>query len=277
MTRILEAFSKSRPAQPVRSAPDPPAPPAMAAVPPVPAMAAVLPSPARTIRPAVERPAASGGAASPWIVALGASAELPRDVRREMTGLRISLEAVLTERIPRTVMFLASQGGEGTSTVAAQCAQALASDERLRVLLVDAHVRRPAYWPDGSPTAARPERAARRRQARSDALSPDLMPLSDALREEHSVTPASLRATLDAVASAYDWIVIDGPPVLESPDAATLGAVADGVIVVVQAGRTKRPVLSRAVDLVGRAGGRVLGIVLNRRRLEIPGFIYRRI
>ena len=71
--------------------------------------------------------------------------------------------------------------------------------------------------------------------------------------------------------------MIDGPPVLESPDAATLGAVADGVVVVVQAGRTKRPVLTRSVDLLSRAGGRVLGIVLNRRRLEIPEFIYRRI
>ena len=83
-----------------------------------------------------------------------------------MTGLRISLEAALTQRIPRTVMFLASQGGEGTSTVAAQFAQSLAGDERLRVLLVDAHVRRPAYGPDGiarggSPGAS-PRRAGRR-------------------------------------------------------------------------------------------------------------------
>jgi hypothetical protein len=31
------------------------------------------------------------------------------------------------------------------------------------------------------------------------------------------------------------------------------------------------------VDLMNRAGGRVLGMVLNRRRLEIPEFIYRRI
>ena len=46
---------------------------------------------------------------------------------------------------------------------------------------------------------------------------------------------------------------------------------------VVQAGRTKRPVLSRSVDLLRKAGARVLGTVLNRRRLEIPGFIYRRI
>ena len=69
----------------------------------------------------------------------------------------------------------------------------------------------------------------------------------------------------------------DGPPVLESPDAASLAAVADGVAIVVQAGRTKRPVLSRSVDLLRKAGAHVLGTVLNRRRLEIPGFIYRRI
>jgi Mrp family chromosome partitioning ATPase len=36
-------------------------------------------------------------------------------------------------------------------------------------------------------------------------------------------------------------------------------------------------VLARAVDLLRRAGARVLGTVLNGRRLEIPGFIYRRI
>lgn len=225
---------------------------------------------------AVEWPAASDDGGR-LIVALDGLAELPADVVREMTGLRISLEAALTQRIPRIVMFIASQGGEGTSTVAAQFAQSLASDERLRVLLADAHVLRPAYEPDGSPTAAPPVGATRRRPAQSDAPGPDLMPLSEESREAGNLTPDSLRASLDAVASGYDWIVIDGPPVLESPDAATLGAVADGVVVVVQAGRTKRPVLTRSVDLMNRAGGRMLGMVLNRRRLEIPEFIYRRI
>jgi Mrp family chromosome partitioning ATPase len=194
-----------------------------------------------------------------------------------MVGLRISLEAALTQRIPRTVMFLAAQGGEGTSTVAAQFAQSLAGEERLRVLLADAHARRPAYGPDGSPAEVRPVRATRHGPASAWARGPDLMPFSEGSFEARTVTPDSLRESLDAVASGYDWIIIDGPPVLESPDAATLGAVADGVVVVVQAGRTKRPVLTRTVDLLNRSGGRVLGVVLNRRRLEIPEFIYRRI
>jgi Mrp family chromosome partitioning ATPase len=283
MTRLFDALSKARSAHPARDPVAPPVRSAPVSTPPVQLATASAPpvqmkvvSPAAA-RPAVERPAAPDDGARRRIVALDGSAMLPTDELREMTGLRISLEAALTQRIPRTVMFIASQGGEGTSTVAAQFAQSLASDERLRVLLVDAHVRRPAYGSDGSPAAALPARGTPRRPAQSDAPSPDLMPLSEDSREASTLTPESLRESLDAIASGYDWVVIDGPPVLESPDAATLGAVADGVVVVVQAGRTKRPVLTRSVDLMNRAGGRVLGMVLNRRRLEIPEFIYRRI
>ena len=268
MTRLFDALSKARSAPPARGPAGPPAPFPIAVVPP---------GPMKAVHLVAEQPAAPHDGARCGIVVLGGSAELPADVLREMAGLRISLEAALTQRIPRIVMLLASQGGEGTSTVAAQFARSLASDERLRILLVDAHVRRPAYGSDGSPEVAQPARAAARRRASPDAPGPDLMPLSEDSREARTLAPASLRESLDTIASGYDWIVIDGPPVLESPDAATLGAVVDGVVVVVQAGRTKRPVLTRSVDLVSRAGGRVLGIVLNRRRLEIPGFIYRRI
>jgi hypothetical protein len=285
MTRLFDALNKARSAHPagVPVAPALRPPPAVAPpgqqmpfpAPPIrPAPGSVPPLPMRAARPAPERAAAPRDGDRSRIVALEARAELATDVQREMAGLRISLEAALTLRIPRTVMFIASQGGEGTSTVAAQFAQSLASDERLRVLLVDAHLRRPAFGSDGTsvePAATRPRRAP------SDAPGPDLMPIHEDSLESGAITPDSLRGCLDAVASRYDWVVIDGPPVLESPDAATLGAVADGVVVVVQAGRTKRPVLARSVDLIGRAGGRVLGIVLNRRRLEIPEFIYRRI
>jgi Mrp family chromosome partitioning ATPase len=276
MTRLFDALSKARSAPPARGPVSLPAESATATAPRVP-VAAVPTVPVMVARPAAELPPVSDDGSTRPIVPFTGTTELPADLERELTGLRISLESALTQRIPRTVMFVASQGGEGTSTVAAQFAQSLASDERLRVLLVDAHVRRPAYWPDGGPVADPPSRATWRRPTPSDATSPDLMPLSEASLEAHTLTPDSLRASLDVIASGYDWVVIDGPPVLESPDAATLGAVADGVVVVVQAGRTKRPVLSRSVDLMNRAGGRVLGMVLNRRRLEIPEFIYRRI
>jgi Mrp family chromosome partitioning ATPase len=261
MTRLFDALRKARGA-------GSPAP--LAAVPLAPAFTAPE---ARPARPVLELPGVSVEAARRSIVPLPAGSALPTDVVKEMAGLRVRLEAMLTERMPRVVMFLAAQGGEGTSTVAARFAQSLAADPRLRVLLVDVHTRRPAYAPDGRPRfeAAGPPAGA------SAAPRGELMPVPEVVAKAGGAAPQVLGGILQAVGGGYDWILLDGPPVLESPDAAPLGQVADGVVVVVQAGRTKRPVLARAVDLASRSGGRVVGIVLNRRRLEIPEFIYRRI
>jgi Mrp family chromosome partitioning ATPase len=220
----------------------------------------VLPSP--TAPPQAAPRSAEGTRPQAALVPFGPVPSLPSDVQREMTGLRVSLESTLTERIPRIVFLAASQGGEGTSSVAAQFAASLAGDTRLRVLLVDVHARRPAWSAPGRPDGG-PRNLA-------------LMPLPK-VPGDRALDANGLREVLRSVASGFDWILLDGPPVLESPDAATLTTAADGVLVVVQAGRTKRPVLARSVDLINRAGGRVLGVVLNRRRLEIPEFIYRRI
>jgi Mrp family chromosome partitioning ATPase len=212
------------------------------------------------------------------VVPFGLDAILPSDVLREMTALRVSLEVAITAHTPRTVVFLAAQSGAGTTTVAAQFARALAGDDRLRILLVDANAQRSAYGPDGRALSGHePRGAVYGVSAPRAAGNLDFMPLPESARQTHLLPVEAMRDSLRAVASGYDWIVLDGPPVLESPDAAPIGAVADGVVIVVQAGRTKRPVLARTVDLLRRAGGQVLGIVLNRRRLEIPEFIYRRI
>jgi Mrp family chromosome partitioning ATPase len=250
MTRIFDALRKTREAAPAAA---PPAVPPPALVPPSPVAPAVAPSVPRSDERL--RPRAA-------LVPFGTVAPLPSDVQREMTGLRVSLESTLTDRIPRIVFFTASQGGEGTSSVASQFAASLAGDSRVRVLLVDVHGRRPAWSAPGRPDGG-PRNLA-------------LMPLP-VMPGDRALDANALREVLRSVASGFDWILLDGPPVLESPDAAPLTTAADGVLVVVQAGRTKRPVLARSVDLINRAGGRVLGVVLNRRRLEIPELIYRRI
>lgn len=265
MTRLFDALRKARSGG---------GPVPLAAVPLAPAFAS---HEARAARPVLDPSAMPIETARRSIVALRPVGDLPADVVKEMTGLRVRLEAMLTERIPRVVMFLAAQGGEGTSTVAAQFAYALAADPGVRVLLVDVHPRRPAYAADGSSRVLAAEFSVPPHGGVSAAPRPDLMPLQEAVTTAGGAAPQALRDILQAVAGGYDWVLLDGPPVLDSPDAAPLGQAADGVIVVVQAGRTKRPVLARTVDLVSRSGGRIIGMVLNRRRLEIPEFIYRRI
>lgn len=210
---------------------------------------------------------------------LGA-APLGEDALRAVTSLRVGLESALPDRGVRIVLFLSPQGGEGTSTVALQFAQMLARDAATRPLLIDCNARRPAYHLEPGQRCALLDRAL---LATSTLEAAEVVPnlsvvtVAPELRQAGMIPPGTLRATIEANASGFDWIVLDGPPVLDSPDAAAFGPVADGVVIVLQAGRTKRPVMTRAAELLGKSGARLLGTVLNRRVLEIPEFIYRRI
>jgi len=262
MTRIFDALKKAEASAP-QAAPVVPMSPPQSAPPP----------------PVLRGPSAPGNSRSaraeraPLMHAIVAAA-LPEEIQREMSSLRVALESALDERGPRVVAFFSTQGGEGTSTVAAQFVIGLASDPQLRVLFMDVQAHRPAIGTGAGPLAGL-FLAADAADVRGASL--DLMPVPETARTAGLYASADARAMLDQVGNAYDWIVMDGPPVLFASDAAAIGAVADGVVLVVEAGRTKKPVLTRAVDLLRKAGARVLGTVLNRRRLEIPEFIYRRI
>jgi len=201
---------------------------------------------------------------TPVPVALDRAPEPPEDVRQQMIALQVSLEGSLGDRVPHVVHFLASRSREGTSTLATEFAATVARHTRGRTLLVDANARRPALVADDGRASSR------------GVDSPlHVLPVPEAHRASGTYPPAALREAIECLGPAYEWIVIDGPPALEVAEAAVLAAQSDGVVVVVEAGRTKRPVLTKSVDLLRKAGARVLGTVLNRRRLEIPGFIYR--
>jgi receptor protein-tyrosine kinase len=65
---------------------------------------------------------------------------------------------------------------------------------------------------------------------------------------------------MEEAAKAYDYVVIDSPPLLPHlADARILGELADGVLLTVRGGSTQRDVALRAVSQLNR----VLGIVVN--------------
>jgi len=256
MTRIFEALKKAQASRP---------PGGLAAAP-----AAALPDRSRDWGPSVGEDAVGA-------LPLLGGVELSEETLRETTALRVGLESALPDRVPRSIMFASAQAGEGTSTVALQFAQSLAHGDS-RVLFVDAHARRPVCYADESQRFAvlDPRVGA---ESMSGVMVPNFMavPATEEAVRVGQVPPSVIRSAMHAAIGTYDWVIVDGPPVVESPDAAMLAAHVDGVVLVLHAGRAKRPVVSRAVELLRKSGGRVLGTVLNHRIHEIPGFIYRRI
>jgi Mrp family chromosome partitioning ATPase len=80
----------------------------------------------------------------------------------------------------------------------------------------------------------------------------------------------SLRATLG-------YTLIDCASISTSSEAAMLAPEVDGVVLVVEADRTKRDQIFRASRVIEMAKGNLMGLVLNRRRHVVPEWVYRRL
>ena len=75
--------------------------------------------------------------------------------------------------------------------------------------------------------------------------------------------------------SKFDHIIIDTPPVVSVTDAGIVGAQSDGVLMVIQAGRTQRRIVRRASELLQQAHSKVLGHILTHIEYHLPEYIYR--
>ena len=94
------------------------------------------------------------------------------------------------------------------------------------------------------------------------------------LRELESETGLDL---LLGLRPALGYTLIDCPPLSASPEAALLAPEVDGVVLVVEADRTKRDQIFRARQTIEMAHGNLMGLVLNKRRHVVPEWVFRRL
>jgi protein-tyrosine kinase len=219
---------------------------------------------------------------------------LPRSASRgpapwpEMVALYYNIDALRTSESPVVLQFVAARPGEGTSTVARGFAAFAASEEGSAVLLIDGscHGAQSHGAPPVLGRAARPSLAelARAGEPIDGAIEPGraLANLHEARLADH---PNSLLHTNGGVWTGvlaqarqhYRFTVLDSPALSTNPDTVVLARGCDGIVLVVEAETTRGPVAQAAIETIERFGGKVLGIVFNKRRLYIPRWIYRRL
>lgn len=71
--------------------------------------------------------------------------------------------------------------------------------------------------------------------------------------------------------------ILDAPPVLESVDVAHLAAPTTGLVVVVESRRLKHEVIQHGMEKLKDQNVRIMGTVLNKRRFDLPRFLYERL
>lgn len=201
--------------------------------------------------------------------------ELPVVGLRAIAALRV-LRFRIEQRSPdgRMVVGVTSAvAGEGKSRLAIQLALALAESERARVLLVEANLERPALAKLLGVKLA--EHHAFSTQMRRRALEGIPMPWQIAacggslhlLAECPGVIgfpgmlhSRELRIAIQELRPRYDYIVVDGPSILDDGGATSVERVVDGFVIVARAKVTKKSSLGRAARMLGQE--RMLGVVL---------------
>ncbi len=190
-----------------------------------------------------------------------------------------------TGRLVRSAMFTAAGRREGVSTLVAGAAltgAGLRAD--LRVGLVDLNVRYPQL--------AR-LLGARESPGLADVLAgkADLDGVAQPVGSPNLLFYASgvgpgpaaallgsegLRGLVGQLLGRHEYLLCDCAAANLFPDAQILAGLFDGAVLVAEAGATRRESLAEAKKRIELGRGRVLGVVLNKRRYPVPRFLYRR-
>jgi protein-tyrosine kinase len=204
------------------------------------------------------------------IDALGMAALQPRSaVAEQYRALRTRIAQAENDRYYRAIVVTSPCEGDGKSVTSLNLALAMAQEFHRRTLLIDGDLRSGTlHRLLGIPATPGLSDVLSGAVAAEDAileLTPQRLAVlpagSPVDRPTEMLGSAEMRRLLDTLRTQFDRIVIDAPPAAPLADVGVLAPIADGVLLVVRAGRTPRPAIDRAIeDLDAR---RILGLVLN--------------
>src|SRR5215813_432715 len=193
--------------------------------------------------------------------------------------LRTSVLLSAVGNPPKTILFTSGQPGEGKTTTAIDTAISLAQLGS-SVLLIDADLRRPTVHKIFKVNQAQGLSTFLSQQVEIDSLVhklwvPNLYVLPCGPippNPAELISSERMKDALRALSGKFDHILIDSPPLINVTDPLILSTMVDGVILVIQAGRSTRDVLRRARQELNSVGAKVFGVVLNNLDVKREGY-----
>ncbi|OPY80549.1 MAG: Tyrosine-protein kinase YwqD [Syntrophorhabdus sp. PtaU1.Bin153] len=201
------------------------------------------------------------------------------DMEQEMITLYQTITAALPDTDHRSILFVGSKSNEGTSTIARQLAKAVSLGMEKKVLLIDLDRSRPDLhvYADLKPVEdGGSENSTETALCQIEESSLFVMPLFQrTMMTPRTLDSAKENAFWEPLRERFDLIIVDAPPATTFPDSLAVASQVDGVILVVEAEKTRWRVALNVREKIETHGGNVLGMVFNKRKFYIPDFIYR--
>jgi Mrp family chromosome partitioning ATPase len=208
---------------------------------------------------------------------------------RDSANLFYNITSLRVQSDPIALQFVAARPGEGTSLIASRFAAFAAEVEGSSALLIDCTVRQPRKQRGRRPAAEDAEPPslldAYMRDGKIDgAITPHepngalstarLTSRGNSLLHSNAET---LSAVLGQVRKRYRLAVLDTPSLEETTATLVFSRACDGVVLVLEGEATPARAAEATIEAVERSGGKILGIVYNKRRMHMPSWLYRRL
>ena len=190
--------------------------------------------------------------------------------------LRTNLQFLSPDSHPQVIVITSALPGEGKSTSAINLAISLAQ-AGAKTILVEADLRRPKiplYLEFSNMAEGLSELISGQKKMTSVMLKKLVRKESSGLNVLLSgkVPPnpsellgsAKFDELIKMLRKQYEYVIIDCPPLLPVTDAAIVAAKADGAVLVIHAGVTKKPHFIGSRDAMTAVGSTILGVVLNK-------------
>ncbi len=213
----------------------------------------------------------------------GESIVIPEEALYHYKGLIGQIEVGLPQQKSRVLLFSSSLEKEGTTEVVVGLGVVLAAGMGRKTAIIDCNPANPELQERfGTSSIGLNEYMKGMiplEQALSNTTVPNLhvMPLGEKFTTLAAFGEERLISGLDRLRQRFEYVLIDSAPIGLNPDMTVLCDKVDAVVLVVRHAKTRREVVKRAKEIIERAGGKVLGVVLNRRKFPIPEFLYRRL
>jgi protein-tyrosine kinase len=202
-------------------------------------------------------------------------------ISEQYRTIRTNIQFSFIDETMRSLMITSSSPSEGKSTTAANLAIVFAQQGK-KVLLIDADLRKPTvhYTFRLNNYTGLTSVLTRSSSLLSACQETNVENLYVLTSGPIPPNPAELLSSkmmdncLQEIYEAFDLIIFDTPPVLAVTDAQILANKCDGTILVVASGKTEIDAAVKAKELLTAANAKLLGVVLNQRKLREGHYYY---
>ena len=184
-------------------------------------------------------------------------------------SLRSNIEYSSFDDEYRAIVVTSSVPGEGKSTTSGNLALSLAQSGN-KVLLVDCDMRKPSIHKKFkiSNMSGTAELLLRKESFEDVAnfYNENLTIITAGKippNPSEMLSSRAMTAFIKEMKEEFKYIILDTPPLQAVTDAQVLSTKADGVLLVVRAGSTKKEMVLNSVDLIKKVHGKTIGTVLN--------------